>query len=119
MRKPVTALSFKDATEPPGEGAGSFPADLQTEEKPFRRRQNANFFEETGLHTRINSLLDNYSYPGEANIIIVYISEIIGGRIRPCPESMSINEFKKEEIPWSRLAFDTTRNAFKKYIKEG
>ncbi|MCG8642765.1 MAG: hypothetical protein MI862_23765, partial [Desulfobacterales bacterium] len=83
------------------------------------RRQNANFFEETGLHTRINSLLDNYSYPGEANIIIVYISEIIGGRIRPCPESMSINEFKKEEIPWSRLAFETTRNAFKKYIKEG
>ncbi len=76
------------------------------------------FFEETGLHTRIHSLLGNYSYPGEANIIIVYKSEITGGTIRPCHESMAIGEFKKEEIPWDQLAFDTTKKALKKYIEE-
>jgi len=74
------------------------------------------FFEETGLYTKINSLLGTYSYPGEANIIIVYHSEITGGTIQPCHESMSIDEFKKDKIPWDQLAFDTTRKALKKYI---
>ncbi len=74
------------------------------------------FFEETGLHTRIIGLIGTYSYPGEANIIIVYQSEITGGTIRPCHESMSIDEFKKDKIPWSQLAFDTTKKALKKYL---
>ncbi len=76
------------------------------------------FFEETGLHTQIKCLLGNYSYPGEANIIIVYLSEITGGTMRPCHESMSIDEFKRDKIPWDLLAFDTTRNALKKYVEE-
>ena len=76
------------------------------------------FFEETGLTTAIHSLLGNYSYPGEANIIIVYQSDITGGTLRPCYESMSIDEFKQEEIPWDQLAFDTTKNALKKYIEK-
>ncbi|MBT3806754.1 MAG: NUDIX hydrolase [Desulfobacula sp.] len=74
------------------------------------------FFEETGLHSKINCLLGTYSYPGEANIIIVYKSDITGGTIRACHESMSIDEFKKNEIPWDQLAFDTTKKALKKYI---
>ena len=76
------------------------------------------FFEETGLYTKIKSLLGNYSYPGEANIIIVYQSDITGGTIQPCHESMSIDEFKKDEIPWDKLAFDTTKKALKKYLEE-
>lgn len=76
------------------------------------------FFEETGLISTIDSLLGNYSYPGEANIIIVYQSRITGGIIRPCHESMSIDEFKREDIPWDRLAFDTTQKALKKYIEK-
>jgi len=76
------------------------------------------FFEETGLTTTINCLLGNYSYPGEANIIIVYQSDVTGGTLRPCHESMSIDEFKQENIPWDQLAFDTTRNALKKYIEK-
>jgi len=75
------------------------------------------FYEETGLNSKINCLLGNYSYPGEANIIIVYQSEITGGTIRPCHESMSIDEFKKANIPWEFLAFETTRRALKKYLK--
>ncbi|OQY49871.1 MAG: hypothetical protein B6230_07385 [Desulfobacteraceae bacterium 4572_89] len=76
------------------------------------------FFEETGLHTKINGLLGTYSYPGEANIIIVYHSDITGGTIRPCHESMSIDEFKKNKIPWDHLAFDTTRKALQKYTEK-
>jgi ADP-ribose pyrophosphatase YjhB (NUDIX family) len=76
------------------------------------------FFEETGLISTIDCLLGNYSYPGEANIIIVYQSHVTGGIIRPCHESMSIDEFKPEDIPWDRLAFDTTTKALKKYIEK-
>jgi hypothetical protein len=31
---------------------------------------------------------------------------------------MSIDEFKKQSIPWDQLAFDTTKKALKKYIEE-
>lgn len=75
------------------------------------------FFEETGLYSKINCLFGTYSYPGEANIIIVYQSDITGGTIRPCHESMSIDEFKKDSIPWDRLAFDTTKKALRKYVE--
>lgn len=75
------------------------------------------FYEETGLTSSINGLLGNYSYPGEANIIIVYRSEVTGGSIRPCHESLSIDEFKIDEIPWEFLAFETTRRALKKYVE--
>ncbi len=75
------------------------------------------FFEETGLHVKINCLLGTYSYPGEANIIIVYQGEITGGTIRACHESMAIDEFKKSRIPWDQLAFDTTKKALKKYME--
>ncbi|WDP88309.1 MAG: NUDIX hydrolase [Desulfobacter sp.] len=75
------------------------------------------FHEETGLQSKITSLLGNYSYPGEANIIIVYESTVTGGTIRPCNESMSIKEFKIEDIPWDDLAFETTRRALKKYLQ--
>jgi len=74
------------------------------------------FFEETGLHTNINCLLATYSYPGETNIMIVYQSDITGGTIRHCNESMSIEEFDINRIPWDQLAFDTTQKALKKYI---
>jgi len=76
------------------------------------------FYEETGLHSTINCLLGNYSYPGEANIIIVYQSKVTGGTIQPCHESMSIDEFKKDEIPWDFLAFETTRRALKTYVEK-
>ncbi|RLB88205.1 MAG: NUDIX hydrolase, partial [Deltaproteobacteria bacterium] len=48
----------------------------------------------------------------------VYQSDITGGSIHPCHESMSIDEFKREDIPWDRLAFDTTKNALKRYIEK-
>ncbi|MBU3953734.1 MAG: hypothetical protein KJ658_16480, partial [Proteobacteria bacterium] len=57
-------------------------------------------------------------YPGEANIIIVYQSDIIGGTIRPCHESMSIGEFAPEKIPWDQLAFETTRKALERYMEK-
>lgn len=76
------------------------------------------FFEETGLHARIKCLLGTYSYPGEANIIIVYHGDITGGTIHPCHESMAIDEFKPDNIPWDHLAFDTTKKALKKYIEQ-
>ncbi len=73
------------------------------------------FREETGLASEIISLLGTYSYPGEANIIMVYQSRVIGGTIRSCHESMSINAFGLNNIPWDRLAFETTRRALRKY----
>ncbi len=75
------------------------------------------FYEETGLNSKINCLLGNNSYPGEENNNIEYQSEITGGIIRPCHESMSIDEFKKDKIPWELLAFETTRRALKKYLE--
>ncbi|THB78234.1 MAG: NUDIX domain-containing protein [Desulfobacteraceae bacterium] len=76
------------------------------------------FYEETGLHTRIDSLIGTYSYPGQANIIIVFNSRITGGILRPCHESMSVAEFAVNRIPWDDLAFDTTKNALQTYVKK-
>lgn len=72
--------------------------------------------EETGLEGRITGLIHAYSYPGEANIIIVFHARITGGGLRPCHESMAVKAFRREALPWDRLAFDTTRNALLRYL---
>lgn len=57
------------------------------------------FFEETGLHSKINCLLGTYSYPGEANIIIVYKSDITGGTIEPAMNQCQLMNLKKMKYP--------------------
>jgi ADP-ribose pyrophosphatase YjhB (NUDIX family) len=75
--------------------------------------------EESQLDVRLNSLLNVYSYPRSPNVIVVYTAEVIGGELAAADECVEARAFLADEVPWQDLAFDSTRDALKDYIKAG
>ena len=73
--------------------------------------------EESQLDVKLGPLLNVYSYPRSPNVIVVYTAEIISGELGAGDESLEAKTFAPKEIPWSDLAFDSTKDALKDYIR--
>jgi 8-oxo-dGTP diphosphatase len=73
--------------------------------------------EETNLKVRLTGLLNVYSYPGRAVVIVAYLAETVAGFPEACDETLEVGLFQYEEIPWDELAFPSTRDALKDYQK--
>src|SRR5215510_6419383 len=73
--------------------------------------------EESQVDVKLGPLLNVYSYPRSPNVIIVYTAEIIGGELVAADESVEAGSFPPAKIPWNELAFDSTRDALKDYIR--
>lgn len=72
--------------------------------------------EETGLDIRIERLLNIYSYPGRAPVIVVYTARMTGGCLACDDESLEAKFFDESAIPWDELAFRSTREALQEFI---
>lgn len=72
--------------------------------------------EETGLEIRIERLLDIYSYPGRAPVIVVYIARMTGGSLACDDEGLEAKFFDPAAIPWDELAFRSTREALRAFV---
>jgi ADP-ribose pyrophosphatase YjhB (NUDIX family) len=68
-------------------------------------------WEEVNLKVRVSRLLNVYSYPGYPVVVIVYLAEIEGGELRAMDETLEVQTFAPEDIPWEELAFMSTRDA--------
>lgn len=75
--------------------------------------------EESGLVVRLTQLLGVYSYPGNPVIVVAYAGEVAGGVLSPDAESLDIRPFPFEQIPWDQLAFPSTVQVLKDYLREG
>jgi ADP-ribose pyrophosphatase YjhB (NUDIX family) len=73
--------------------------------------------EESGLEVRIDHLVNIYSYPGRAPIIIVYAATMLGGHLCVDEECLEARLFTSDEIPWDALAFRSTREALEEYFR--
>ena len=69
--------------------------------------------EEAGLEIRLDELINVYSYPGKAPVIIVYAATMIGGCLACDDEGLEARFFSPDEIPWGELAFQSTQDALK------
>lgn len=72
--------------------------------------------EEAGLDVRLDRLLNVYSYPGRAPVIIVYAATLIGGCLACDDEGLEARLFAPDEIPWDELAFRSTYEALREYL---
>ena len=74
--------------------------------------------EEAGLDVRLDRLINVYSYPGRAPVIIVYSATIVGGCLGCDDEGLEARFFAPEEIPWPELAFSSTYEALREFLAE-
>jgi len=72
--------------------------------------------EECGLSVRIDGLVNLYSYPGRAPVIVVYAATAIGGTLAADDECLEIGEFDRSSIPWNDLAFRSTHDGLRDYL---
>lgn len=74
-------------------------------------------WEEANIKVEIDRLLNVYSYPGQPTVIIVYLVHIVGGQLAAMDETLEVATFTPDEIPWSDLAFESTREALLEYLE--
>ena len=72
--------------------------------------------EEAGIDIRIDRLLNVYSYPGVAPVIIVYVATMIGGTLSCDDECLEVRLFTPDDIPWDELAFSSTKAALTEFL---
>lgn len=101
----------------PARGKWSFPAGYvelgeSLEEAAIRETQ-----EEVALEIGELSLLNVYSYPESPVVTVVYVSPIVGGEPRAGMEAEEVAFFSPEELPWDELAFRSTREALRDWIR--
>jgi len=72
--------------------------------------------EECGLEVRLDGLVNIYSYPGRAPVIVVYAATAIGGSLSVDDECLESREFPAAAIPWNELAFRSTQEGLRDYL---
>jgi 8-oxo-dGTP diphosphatase len=72
--------------------------------------------EECGLDVRIDGLINLYSYPGRAPVIVVYAATAVGGALAAHDECLETGEFDRDSIPWQDLAFPSTHDGLRDYL---
>jgi len=72
--------------------------------------------EEAGLDIRLDHLLNVYSYPGRAPVIIVYVATMMGGELAVDDEGLEVKWFPPDTIPWDELAFQSTTDALREFL---
>jgi ADP-ribose pyrophosphatase YjhB (NUDIX family) len=72
--------------------------------------------EECGLDVRLDALVNIYSYPGRAPIIVVYAATATSGELCSDEECLETAVFDAKHIPWNDLAFRSTQEGLKDYL---
>ncbi|MGO8760848.1 MAG: NUDIX hydrolase [Desulfobaccales bacterium] len=73
--------------------------------------------EETLLTVRPIRLLNIYSYPDHRTVIAAYVTEYVSGELTAGDETLEARVFGIKEIPWPKIAFSSTKEAMREYIR--
>ncbi len=72
--------------------------------------------EETGLLVEPGEIVGLYSRVPAAVVVVAFQARIVGGVSRTTPESLETRPFAPDEIPWTAIAFETSRAALRDWV---
>jgi 8-oxo-dGTP diphosphatase len=100
----------------PGYGKWVFPGGYVDRGETLTSAATREAREECGLDVRLDSLVNIYSYPGRAPVIVVYAATAIGGALCIDDECLEAAEVDSTAIPWDELAFRSTQEGLRDYL---
>jgi 8-oxo-dGTP diphosphatase len=100
----------------PGYGKWVFPGGFVDRGEEVQMAAIREAREESGLVVRIDGLVNIYSYPGRAPIIIVYAATALAGELCADEECLDAQLFHPDAIPWDELAFRSTHEALRDFL---
>jgi len=101
----------------PGYGKWVFPGGYVDRGEEVQRAAVREAREETGLDVRIDNLINIYSYTGRTPVIVVYSATMIGGCLGCDEEGLEAKFFEPDAIPWDELAFRSTQEALREFLR--
>jgi ADP-ribose pyrophosphatase YjhB (NUDIX family) len=101
----------------PGYGKWVFPGGYVDRGEEIKSAAVREAREECGLDIALDSLVNIYSYAGRTPIIVVYAATITGGSLCTDDECLEARVFGADEIPWDDLAFRSTYDALRDYLR--
>ena len=73
--------------------------------------------EETGLIVEPTEIVGVYTRPQAAVVVVAWEARIVGGEAQATDESLEVRTFRPAQIPWPRIAFQTTAWALHDWLK--
>lgn len=101
----------------PGYGKWTFPGGFVEMGERAEAAAEREVLEECGLEIRAKGIIGLYSYEGESPAIAVFGADVVGGEPVPLDETMDVKGFSRDGLPWSEMAFPSTEQALKDYLR--
>ena len=102
----------------PGYGKWTFPGGFVERGERAEAAAEREVLEESGLEIEVGEIVGLYTYDGQIPAIAVFAAEVTGGEPTPLDETMDIRSFRREGLPWTEMAFPSTEQALKDYLRK-
>ncbi len=111
-------LLCKRAIEP-RRGLWTFPAGFMEKDESLEEAAARETLEEAEAEVEISRLYAMFSIPHVSQVYVVFRGTMKRAAFAPGAESLEVELFNREDIPWSKLAFRVIHAILERYCKDG
>lgn len=102
----------------PGYGKWTFPGGFVERGEVAEAAAERETREETGVEVEVTGIVGLYTYEGQIPAIAVFSGTPIAGEPTPLDETLAVESFLPDGLPWQEMAFPSTEHALKDYLRK-
>ena len=102
----------------PGYGKWTFPGGFVERGERAEAAAEREALEEAGVEIEAGEIVGLYSYEDQVPVIAVFSGRVTGGEPEPLDETMAVEIFSRNGLPWTEMAFPSTEQALKDYLRK-